>query len=590
MTAEALRIEIAGSRRALIVAALASLLLVVPVLPNAPGATGGSDRVSVIVRAVQGSEAGVEDAVARLGGTVTAHLDIINGFTAELSRGALNALHANPAVVSVTPNADLAPTSSNYDASGDANSMKRILDSLGTRSWWDRGYTGAGIDVAVIDSGVSPVTGLNGAGKVVYGPDLSLESQAPNLRNLDTYGHGTFMAGLVAGHDATLTTPFGDAPASAYRGVAPDARIVSIKVATADGGTDVSQVIAAIDWVVQHAHDPGFNMRIINLSYGTDSLQPYTVDPLAYAAEQAWLHGIVVVAAAGNQGHQRTARGPALADPAYDPYILAVGASDLNGTPTQSDDTVPSFSASALPGVRGPDFVAPGSHIQGLRVPDSYVDVNHSGGRIGDAGDRFFRGSGTSQAAAITSGAVALILQRYPSATPDQVKALLRRSAYALPAVNDVGQMGAGELQLSNAASTKLTASTQTFTRGNGAGSLDRARGSDHLTRDGVVLTGERDIMGMTFNAAAMAALEARGMAWSGGAWNGKSWAGSTWTGNSWGSKSWSSKSWSGDSWSGASWAGNSWDGASWSDADWSGASWSGDSWSGASWATGRWS
>ena len=104
----------------------------------------------------------------------------------------------------------------------------------------------------MIDSGVSPVEGLATSGKIIYGPDLSLESQAPNLTNLDTFGHGTFMAGLIAGRDAALTAPYDQAPASAYRGMAPDARIVSIKVATADGGTDVSQVIAAIDWVVQH--------------------------------------------------------------------------------------------------------------------------------------------------------------------------------------------------------------------------------------------------------------------------------------------------------------------------------------------------
>src|SRR5580765_58902 len=131
--------------------------------------------------------------------------------------------------------------------------------------------------------GVTPVQGLNSPGQVVYGPDLSLESQNPQLTNLDTNGHGTFMAGLIAGHDPSLTAPYSSAPASAYRGVAPDARIVSLKVGDADGGVDVSQVIAAIDWVVQHAQDPGFNIRVINLSYGTNSLQPYQKDPLAYA-------------------------------------------------------------------------------------------------------------------------------------------------------------------------------------------------------------------------------------------------------------------------------------------------------------------
>ena len=307
-------------------------------------------------------------------------------------------------------------------------------------------------------------------------------------------------------------------------------------------------------------------MRIINLSYGTNSDQPYAMDPLAYAAEQAWHHGIVVVASAGNQGRQRSLAVPALADPAFDPFLLAVGASDSMGTPAQSDDTVASFSASALPGVRGPDLVAPGAHLQGLRVPNSYIDAKNPSGRIGDANNRYFRGSGTSQAAAITSGAAALILQKYPLATPDQVKALLQRSAYALPAVADVGRMGAGEMRLKTALSTSLpAATTQGFMRGLGTGSLERARGSDHLTRDGVLLTGERDVMGTVFDAAAMAALEGSATSWSGGTWNSKSWSGQAWSGQDWSGQDWSSQDWSGKSWSGKSWSGKSESGKSWS-------------------------
>ena len=99
--------------------------------------------------------------------------------------------------------------------------MANLTAQTGVAGWWNAGYTGKGIDVALIDSGVVPVEGLDGSGKVVYGPDLSLESQAANLRDLDTFGHGTFMAGLIAGHDSSLTRPYADAPASAYRGISP---------------------------------------------------------------------------------------------------------------------------------------------------------------------------------------------------------------------------------------------------------------------------------------------------------------------------------------------------------------------------------
>src|SRR4029079_13028366 len=119
--------------------------------------------------------------------------------------------------------------------------------------------------------------------KLIYGPDLSLESQAPDLTNLDTYGHGTFMAGIIAARDPGLVpNDYASAPATAYRGMAPDARIVSLTVATAAGGTDASQVCASVDWVAQHAHDPGLNILVISLSYGTNSTQAYGVDPLSF--------------------------------------------------------------------------------------------------------------------------------------------------------------------------------------------------------------------------------------------------------------------------------------------------------------------
>jgi serine protease AprX len=463
--------------------------------------------------------------------------------------------------------------------------MASTAQYMGAATWWNAGYTGKGIDVAVIDSGVSPVAGLDAPGKVLYGPDFSLESQASNLTDLDTYGHGTFMAGLIAGQDATLTAPYANAPASAYRGIAPDARIVSLKVATADGGADVSQVIAAIDWAVQHAHDPGLNIRVINLSYGTNSTQAYGVDPLAYAAEQAWKHGIVVVAAAGNAGYQKGGSAQCLADPAYDPYVMAVGGTDSMATPQINDDKVGSYSSSGAAGCKNPDFVAPGSHLQGLRVPNSFVDTNHPGGRLDE---RYFRGSGTSEATAITSGAVALVLQKYPALTPDQVKSYFASNAYGLSAT--IGfQQGRGEIRLGQMLNKSPAASTQKFPSATGTGSLELSRGQDHLSRDGVVLTGEQDVFGQPVDTSALAAAEAAGSSWSGGDWNGSSWSGSSWSGSSWSGSSWSGSSWSGSSWSGSSWSGSSWSGSSWSGSSWSGSSWSGSSWSGSSWASDSW-
>ena len=549
----------------------------------ASAAGSGSTRASaatadsVIVRARPGSEAGAEALARRLGGSVRARLQIIGGFSATVPAKALGALRSSGAVLSVTPNTRLAPQSSSYaaeyDPASDTYSMASITQLTGARSWWSAGYTGAGVDVAMVDSGVAPVEGLDGAGKIVDGPDLSLESQAPNLRYLDTYGHGTFMAGLIAGRGGE---PSSDAPAATYLGMAPDARIVSLKVATADGGTDVSEVIAAIDWIVQHRTDDGLDIRIINLSYATDAVQDAGIDPLAYAAEQAWKQGLVVVAAGGNYGFQSHMNSaPALGDPALDRYVVAVGSSDSLGTPSLADDVVPAFSPWPKRGAtRGVDLVAPGVHIQGLRVANSFIDANHPEGLING---RYFRGSGTSQSAAIVSGAAALILEKYPDATPDQVKKLLTTFAYPIKGKSQA--IGAGELQLGPALASPLPSAMQTWASSSGTGSLEGSRGSNHIARDGVVLSGEQDIFGAPVDTTALAAAEATGNSWSGGVWNGNSWSGDGWSGNSWSGNSWSSSVWSGNSWSGNSWSssvwsGNSWSGSSWSDRNWAGAVW----------------
>jgi len=454
-----------------------------------------------------------------------------------------------------------------YDPASDANSMASTAQYTGATAWWNAGYTGKGVDVAVIDSGVSPVAGLDAPEKVLYGPDLSLESQTPNLRNYDTYGHGTFMAGLIGAN--------GDD----YKGMAPDARIISLKVATADGGADVSQVIAAIDWVVAHAHDPGLNIRVLNLSYGTNSSQASGVDPLAYAVEQAWKHGIIVVASAGNTGYQRGANAPGLADPGYNPYVLAVGASDSMGTATTKDDRVASFSASSAGcgSCKNPDLVAPGAHLQGLRVGNSWIDAHHPEGVIDTD---YFRGSGSSQAAAIMSGAVAVVLQKFPTMSPDLVKRFFQTKAVKLASFDTQAQ-GAGEIQLGAMANAtpQWSYTGQKFAAANGTGSLELSRGSDHLTRDGVRLSGDRDIFGMPLDESALAQSEANASSWSGDDWNGSTWSASTW----------SASSWSGSTWSASTWSASTWSASTWSASTWSGSSWSGSTWSGQSWATAGW-
>jgi serine protease AprX len=196
------------------------------------------------------------------------------------------------------------------------------------------------------------------------------------------------------------------------------------------------------------------------------------------------------------------------------------------------------------------------------------------------------------------SGAAALVLQKYPSATPDQVKRLITSTAYPISGKSQA--IGGGEIQLSAALAAPLPTFTQLWVPSTGVGSLELARGQDHISIDGVVLDGERDIMGSTFNAAEMASLEAQAKSWSGGDWNAKtwsgdSWSGDAWSGDSWSAKTWSAKTWSGDSWSAKTWSScvfssNSWEAKTWSAKTWSGDSWSGATWSGGVWATESWS
>jgi serine protease AprX len=413
------------------------------------------------------------------------------------------------------------------------------------------GAKGQGIDVAVIDSGVTPVPGLDGPNKLVIGPDLSFDAPSAGVANLDGYGHGTAMASIIAGND-------GDS--GGFRGVAPKARVVSVKVGAANGTVDVSQVIAGIDWAVEHAHDPGLNIRVMNISLGTSSTQSYVLDPLAHAAENAWRHGIVVVASVGNDGTLNRN----VANPAMDPFLIAVGASDPHGTVARNDDTVADFSSRGSSD-RHADLVAPGAYIVGLRDPGSYLDQTYPGARVGD---RFFRGSGTSQAAAVVSGAVADLLSARPGLTADQVKRVLKKSAGSISGSTNF--VGAGQLDLGAALTTGVSDDfAQNFPFSTGAGSLELARGATHVAMNGVPLVGERDIFGKPWNSAAMAAAEEAGATWSGGTYNGATWSGATWSGATWSGATWSGATWSGATWSGATWSGATWSGATWSGGDW---------------------
>ncbi|MBN4047385.1 S8 family serine peptidase [Acidimicrobiaceae bacterium AH-315-P05] len=489
--------------------------------------------------------------------------------------------------------------------------IAEIAAEIGADSLYAQGLTGEGVTVAVIDTGVADVPGLSGD-KVIYGPDLSFESGVEEFYNVDTYGHGTVMASIIAGNDGD---PHG------FRGVAPGARILAVKVADNTGAVDVTQVIAAIDFVIETKDDSG--VRIINLSYKSDGGKDASTDPLVAAVERAWDAGIVVVVAAGNDGSN--SRG--LGNPAVSPYVIAVGAA------AEKDSYVDYTSTGT--DTRNPDLLAPGNRVLGLASPNSRLVQENKGAFIDE---RFLRGSGTSQAAAVVSGAAALLLEQRPELTPDQLKALLMGAADSqydpgtpaktgtlifnlFDSSNDVAGKykkaakrlkndaaalnflsdtwtgvsfaqqyleyagGAGRINVGRAAGFPTLDIDQRHERSNGKGSLDDARGSSIVTMaDGTELTGDVTFTGSSWSGSSWSGSSWSGSSWSGSSWSGSSWSGSSWSGSSWSGSSWSGSSWSGSSWSGSSWSGSSWSGSSWSGSSWSGSSWSGSSWSGVSW------
>ncbi len=465
----------------------------------------------------------------RLAATAVAATALVGGFAAPAS---------SPATDTAAAVGVLSTSSSMIEMLGDDYhyGQTMTLDELRNDilGYSFEGSDGAGIDVALIDTGVAPVVGL-GSDKVLHGPDLSFEGQVAEVAYLDTYGHGTHMAGIIAG----------DRPGQ--NGIAPGARIVSVKVAGHDGITTVPQVVAAIDWVVEHRNTDGLNIRVLNLSLGQAGVVSHVGDHLSAAVERAWDAGIFVVVAAGNNGSAQLH----LDSPAIDPYVMAVGAADVNGEEHEDFD-VPTWSGRGN-GDRNPNVVAPGLSIASYRVPGSTVDNACPDARYGDD---LFKGSGTSQAAAATSGLAAVLLAEHPALTPDQVKHTISHFADSI----ERGQTLDGEGLVDND-----TADKSPVTWGTPQSHLKAAGPGT-----GIVIP--------------------TGSTWSGGTWSGSTWSGSTWSGSTWSGGTWSGATWSGSTWSGSTWSGSTWSGSTWSGSTWSGATWSGGTWSGSTWSGNGWS
>ena len=357
-----------------------------------------------------------KDRVARLGGQVDRSLPTINAEAMRLSGDAVRELADHP---------DVAYVSLDHPVTGMMDVARGVAGLPDAFSQFS-GLTGAGVTVAIIDSGVSGHADLGD--RLLASVDFTGGFDAQ-----DRWGHGTHVAGIIAG-DGSLS-------GGNYRGVAPGASLVNLRVLDNAGRGTTSDVIAAVEWSIDHKDEYG--IKVLNLSLGHPVFEPAANDPLVQAVEQAWEAGLVVVCSAGNNGSYGYF---SVSSPGNSPRVITVASLTDWNTPGSSDDTVSSFSShgpTAFDAVLKPDLIAPGNRIVSLRAPGSGIDVLHPEWRTtapGAFGADYYELSGTSMAAGMVSATIALMIEDGSDPTPDGIKAQLMLSATDMQGLTvDVG-------------------------------------------------------------------------------------------------------------------------------------------------------
>ncbi len=425
-----------------------------------------------VIAKVDGELSAAQQAkLTALGADITRHLGFIHSVALTLPAHNLPKLAALPFITHLS-----------YDGAVKKCDLFTVASSGAGVTYQQYALTGVGVGVAVLDSGIrscqdlqDPATGLNRirTGVCFVTPNDYICD--------DRCGHGTHVAGIIAGNGAAST---GYQYTKTFYGIARRANLINARVLDQNGQGSVDSVLAGLQWVI--ANKNAYNIRVINLSLGHPVGESYTTDPLCQAVEAAWKAGIVVVCAAGNDGRAHTAKSSGAANegwggaygsiqsPANDPYVITVGATkSMDGN--RADDRIATYSSrgpSRLDFVLKPDIIAPGNRVVSLYsfgsslyqwntangdgLPmDSYENINTN-----TASAQYFVLSGTSMAAPVVSGAAALMLQANPSLTPDTVKARLMTSAdkWTDPRGNaDPCTYGAGYLDIPAALASTVT-------------------------------------------------------------------------------------------------------------------------------------
>jgi serine protease AprX len=519
-------------RRLALFATIATLAVAMSGLQAPPASAGLLRPTSRVILTGPGIPV-IKTLVPGLGGTAVEPLPVIGGVVADVPDTSLSLLHATPGLV-VTP--DLPVSFESAGATAPSRPPADVFpQTTGATQLWQNGITGKGVAVAVLDTGIDALPDF--AGRLIDGVDLSGEGNP----FLDSFGHGTFVAGLIAGN--------GVSSGGQYMGEAPGADLVAVKAAGASGATDLATIIAGVGWVVDHRVSD--HIGVLNMSLGLPPITSSVLNPLDMAVEAAWHSGIAVVVSAGNGGPYNGT----ILSPGDDPLVITVGALDDQGTVTPKDDTIPPFSSAGPTNPDGwfkPDLVTSGRSVVSLRAPGSTVDVNNPQARIGTAN---FVGSGTSFSAGITSGAAALLLQGGALAgQPDSVKAMLLGTTSPGPVGNP-------------------------FVDGHGALNAYAAAKSPPMTLNQTT----------PLLPTAMGATVPLAGTWAASTWNESTWGASTWNESTWGASTWNASTWNGSTWNGSTWNGTAWDASTWNASTWNASTWNGSAWNGAAWNASTW-
>ena len=393
-------------------------------------ASGPSDaQVGIVVQTYQAPTSSDLNLLQSLGGTLTATHTSINGYSAKISAGSLVQLASNSNIERIS--GDL-PVKAHLDVAYPAIRGNRAAALSG---WWGTGLTGKGLAIALVDTGVQ----LHQDFQRPYGAKQALEVEVVGHETglQDYFGHGTHVAGILNGNGSASSDSLSFRN---FRGLAPDAQLISVRSLAPDGTGRTSNVITGIDWVVKNATT--YNIRVLNLSLGHPVYESYRTDPLCRAVAAAVRKGIVVVVAAGNDGAVGTGFGT-ITSPANSPVAVTVGAIDDRNTVPTTDDVLAWYSSkgpSLVDFVVKPDLVAPGTWIVSARSVSSWLDTQHHELTLqisdykndpahASQDGAYYSLSGTSMAAPMVAGAAALMLQKDPTLNPATVKARLMKSA-----------------------------------------------------------------------------------------------------------------------------------------------------------------